>query len=88
MERIEYSIRPVPRFAVTSFRRNEEGTCALGNHGEFADEETAFQVGCALAKAEQEREGWGPFDERIQFPTRPSEATTVRVENNDGMATE
>jgi hypothetical protein len=73
---IEYRVRPVTRYIVTSFR-HRNGTTGSRQHGEFDNEETAYQVGYALAKSDHEREGWPIDDPRIRYPTRPSEETAT-----------
>ena len=83
MLKIEYRVRPVTRFVVTRWESEEhgDGTSSGGcsGLGEFDSEETAYQVGYSLAKVEHERLGWPISDERITYPTRPSEANCVRV---------
>lgn len=84
MHRIEYRVRPVTRFHVTRYERedHENGLCSGGceSRGEFDNEETAYQVAYALARAEHDRLGWPIDDERIMYPTRPSEEAGARVE--------
>lgn len=71
---IEYRVRPVTRYIVTCFRNSPTGrTGGVSQHGEFDNEETAYAVGYALARADHEREGWPLGDGRIRYPTRPSE---------------
>ncbi len=71
--RIEFQVRPVTRFIVTSHEQNDEGTIGTGGrgHGEFDNEEMAYQVGYALARAAHERLGYPIGDERVKYPTRP-----------------
>jgi hypothetical protein len=67
---IEYRVRPVTRYVVT--RYEADGAAAgSGPMGEYANEETAYAVAYALCKADHERLGWPPGDERIQYPTQP-----------------
>ncbi len=68
MEKIEYRVRPVTRFIVTRFADYENATQQSSTHGEFDNADVAYQVGYALCKAEQDRLGWPPGDERIQYP--------------------
>ena len=75
----EYRVRPVTRYIVTCFRRSN-GVSGSTQHGEFDSEETAYQVGYALAKADHGRLGYPLDDMRIIYPTRPSEANAQRVE--------
>lgn len=67
---IEYRVRPVTRYIVTRFEAPRPDTRAMGSsqHGEFDNFETAYAVGYALCKAEHDRLGWPPGDERIQYP--------------------
>lgn len=75
MDKIEYQVRPVTRYIVTSY--HQDGNAADGRgHGEFDNEETAYEVGYALCKADHERMGWPLDDERIQYPKR-SEAECI-----------
>lgn len=80
-ELIEYRLRPVTRFLVTRFERSCDGVCSIGSAGlgEFDNEDTAYHVAYALAKADHERKGWPIGDERIQYPKRPSEENAQRV---------
>lgn len=79
MDKIEYRVRPVTRYIVTSFRDEGDGGCSGRGHGEFDNEQTAYEVGYALARAEHERMGWPLDDERIQYPRAP-EASTVSLD--------
>lgn len=65
--RIEYSIRPITRYAV---HRYEEGDKVVGSstRGEYDNMGTAYEVGYALCKAEHDKLGYPPTDERIQYP--------------------
>lgn len=76
MERIEYRVRPVTRYVVTCYHGTDNNG-SVCERGEFDNEETAYQVGYALAKADHDRMGWPAFDDRIQYPTRPSEESAV-----------
>jgi hypothetical protein len=81
---IEYRVRPVTRFIVTRYERdepNERGLCGAGassTHGEFDNHDTAYAVGYALAKADHERMGWPIDDERIKYPEREPEPAPAR----------
>lgn len=77
--RIEYRVRPVTRFIVTVFRAAGDECHSSAGCGEFDNEETAYAVGYALAKAEHDRLGWPIADERIQYPTRPSKDSATRA---------
>ena len=70
---IEYRVRTVPRFIVTRYASvhygdGSESDNGSTQHGEFDNSETAYAVGYALCKAEHDRLGWPPGDERIQYP--------------------
>lgn len=72
--KVEYRVRPVTRYIVTRFQSeiSDDGrsgsTAGSSQHGEFDNFDTAYAVGYALAKAEHERLGYPPGDERIQYP--------------------
>jgi hypothetical protein len=70
-QKIEYRVRPVTRYYVT---RWYQGAAASGcdGLGEFDSEQTAYEVGYALAKAEHDRLGWPPGDERMRYPSHPN----------------
>lgn len=70
---IEYRVRPVTRYIVTRWEGDDDpkqaqanGSRQIGN--EYANAETAYEVGYALCKAEHDRLGWPPGDERIKYP--------------------
>ena len=77
---IEYRVRPVTRFIVTRFWREDDpanagaglasdsGPSGSSQHGEFDNHTTAYAVGYALCKQEHERLGWPVGDERIKYP--------------------
>lgn len=69
---IEYRVRPVTRYIVTRFWREEEddGRSEGGSsqHGEFDNYTTGYAVAYALCKQEHERLGWALGDERIKYP--------------------
>jgi hypothetical protein len=68
-ELIEYRVRPVTRFIVTRYERNDKmGSVGGCGRGEYDNYDTAFEVAYALAKADHERKGWPLDDERIQYP--------------------
>lgn len=76
MEKIEYRVRPVTRYIVTRSDEvmNEDGTGHGGcqSLGEFDNATTAYAVGYACCKAEHERLGYAPGDERIRYPEAPA----------------
>lgn len=71
---VEYRVRPVTRYVVTRFERQESddgncGTCAsVAEKGEFDNTKIAYEVGYALAKDEHRRLGYPPGDDRIRYP--------------------
>ena len=71
--KIEYRVRPVTRYIVTRYEETAH-TGASTTHGEYDSEEVAQEVGYALCKAEHDRLGWSPSDERIQYPRPVIEA--------------
>jgi hypothetical protein len=82
--KIEYRIRPVTRYIVTRWEDanaedNHNVACARQIGGEYANEETAYEVGYALCNAEHQRLGWELSDERIKYPSRPGETECIKV---------
>lgn len=81
---IEYRVRPVTRYIVTRFERqeNSEGdVVAAGSSvcGEYDAHQQAYDVGYALAKADHGRLGYPPDDGRIKYPEHP-QAVSRRLE--------
>lgn len=79
MQKIEYRVRPVTRFIVTRWEREESDDGLASTAGssrqignEYANAETAYEVGYALCRAEHERLGYPPDDARITYPQRVS----------------
>lgn len=71
MENIEYRLRPVTRYVITRYEsQSENGTGSVRGIGEYDNQDIAYEVGYALCRAEHERLGWPPGDERIQYPQR------------------
>lgn len=73
--KIEYRVRPVTRFIVTRWQGDEAGHCqqasqTVGN--DYSNADTAYEVAYALCKAEHDRLGYPPGDERVQYPYHPS----------------
>lgn len=73
MEKIEYRVRPVTRYIVSRFEERDGGGTSGSSRqqGEYDNADVAYQVGYALAKAEHDRLGYPPGDERIVYPTHP-----------------
>lgn len=77
-KRVEFRVKPVTRYVVTKWEKDiePEGMGSTGgpthvvtNGGaEFDNHETAYAVAYALCRAEHERLGYPPYDERIQYP--------------------
>ena len=79
---IQYRVTPVTRYIVSKFSKSLS-PCRTGelvegqgseHRGEFPNEETAYSVAYALAKADHDRLGWPIDDERIQYPKYVSSA--------------
>ena len=78
--KVEYRVRPIIRFVVTRYHETEGGnTGGTSERGHYDNEEVAFEVAYALAKAEHEQLGWPIDDDRIQYPRRLSEASAAPV---------
>ena len=79
MELIEYRVRPVMRYVVTRYEEDITGPakCSVSTAGEFDNAESAHAVAYALCKAEHERLGWPPGDERMQYPRSVDGGTDV-----------
>lgn len=74
-EFIEYRVVPVQRYMVTRYSREESAKASdfiVASHrsiGTLYDQpNVAHEVASALARAEHERLGWPPGDERIRYP--------------------
>lgn len=71
MDKIEYRVRPVTRYVVTRFHSESgegRGGCGSSVMGEYDNQQMAYEVGYALCKAEHDRLGFPPGDERITYP--------------------
>lgn len=67
MQTIEYRLRPVTRYVITRYEIDEK-LGGIRTVGEYCTHDTAFEVAYALCRAEHERLGWAPGDERIIYP--------------------
>lgn len=80
---IEYRVRPVTRFIVTRYESGDADAPTTrpesSQLGEYDNSEVAYQVGYALCRAEHERLGWPPGDERIRYPENPAHQNAVQV---------
>lgn len=76
MEKIEYRVRPVTRYIATRYEETSypdgKGHGGSSQVGEFDNPTTAYAVAYACCKAEHERLGFPPGDERIQYPEAPA----------------
>ncbi len=72
---IEYRIKRVERFIVTRHQEEENATTGSTRQigKEFDNFETAYEVGTALARADQERLGLPPGDMGVIFPSEALE---------------
>ena len=78
-ELVENRVREVKRYVVTRFEQSgREGSSSV--HGEFDNFDVAYQVGYALCKAEHDRLGYPPCDERIQYPLSTPPGTTMTLD--------
>jgi hypothetical protein len=66
--KIEYKVRLTERFIVTWYEEFEDGNASSRVIGEYPKSEIAHEVGYAMARADHERMGWPPADERIRYP--------------------
>lgn len=69
--RVEYRVVPTGRFTVTRYEETAKSGASI-TKGEYQNYDTAFEVAYALCKAEHERLGYPPGDERVQYPKRPT----------------
>lgn len=68
--KIEYQVRQSPRYFVTRYHESEDGSMAgCETKGAYDNPEVAHEVAYALCKAEHDRLGFAPGDERIIYPT-------------------
>lgn len=72
---IEYRVKRVERFIVTRYEEaKESGTASVRQVGkEFDSFDTAYEVGYALARADQERLGLSTGDDGVIFPSQSLE---------------
>ena len=68
---IEYRVKRVERFIVTRHEEDEQGTTGSNRQigKEFDNFDIAYEVGYALARADQERLGLLPGDMGVIFPS-------------------
>lgn len=78
MDKIEYRVRPVTRYIVTRYEeKGGASQAAVRMASEFDNADTAYEVGYALCKAEHDRLGYAPGDERIIYPQRLIEGVQI-----------
>lgn len=77
IKKVEYRVRPITRYIVTRFEREESPdsvNCTAGastQHGVFDSGEVAYQVAYALCRHEHEKSG-EPLDSRnFKYPSIP-----------------
>lgn len=68
---IEYRVKRVERFIVTRYEEDDNGTTGSCRQigAEYSSFETAYEVGSALARADQERLALSPGDPDVIFPS-------------------
>lgn len=75
---IEYRVKAVIRYIVTRHEDDGANSNVRQIGGEHDNGEVAYQVGYALARREAETQGYGPGDDRIQYPELPGEVLIAR----------
>lgn len=70
--KIEYQVRQAPRYYVTRYHEYSDGRAGSETKGVYDNPEVAHEVAYALCKAEQDRLGLPPGDERIAYPAMVS----------------
>jgi hypothetical protein len=69
---LEYRVIPVTRYHVTRYAVSPDGKVGSSSTiGEYGNAGVAYQVAYACCKAEHERLGYPPGDERVQYPREP-----------------
>jgi hypothetical protein len=67
--KLEYQVRMAPRYYVTRYHETAGGnTGSSETKGVYDNAEVAHEVAYALCKAEHDRLGLAPGDERIIYP--------------------
>ena len=82
----EFKIRPVTRYIVTKYEttgpdENGKGSGKTSQVGEYNNPDVAYEVAYAVCRAEHERLGYMPGDERIQYPRKIEEVSEFKVGN-------
>jgi len=82
LSKVEYRVVPVTRYMITRYHELADGPGAGSEtKGQFDNPTVAFEVAYALCKAEHDRLGFPPGDERIQYPRHPSRADAAPAED-------
>lgn len=68
ISKVEYRVRMAPRYYVTRYQADVDGGQGVETKGVYDNPEVAHEVAFALCKAEHERLGFAPGDERIVYP--------------------
>jgi hypothetical protein len=66
--KLEYRVRTAPRYYVTRYHADAEGTSGVETKGVYDSIEVACEVAYALCKAEHDKLGFAPGDDRIVYP--------------------
>jgi len=71
----EFRILPVTRYILTKYVKNKDAMPNGGSSviGEYDNHNVAYEVGTALAKAEQQHLGDSPFSNDVIFPEHPNQ---------------
>lgn len=69
--KLEYRVRTAPRYYVTRYHADAEGASGVETKGVYDSIEVACEVAYALCKAEQDKLGFAPGDDRIVYPEMP-----------------
>ncbi len=79
--KVEYRVRPTTRYTITRFESNDEDRSgAVETKGQYDNAAVAYEVAYALCRAEHERLGYPPGDERIQYPVNPAMAAAAETD--------
>lgn len=90
--KLEYRVRSAPRYFVTRFHETVDGSAGVETKGVYDSIEVACEVAYALCKAEHDKLGFAPGDDRIVYPLmHPSSAAVseppalVAGDDGDGL---
>ena len=83
--KIEYQVRTTTRYHVTRYHEGADGrTGSSETKGVYDNQEVAHEVAYALCKAECDRLGLAPGDERVKFPDMVPASGAVLLETKHG----